>query len=205
MSPEVIDTVESPKKIAEGLRERYGSTVLDPKEVYEIPKVDNPDHYMGLCGNAYDGVDQKLRAIISAGDDFFAVIDVAKVGLPKSGPAPAYMEGVAITHHKPGQRAELVGFIDKNRGSLGVGRDTRNGYSARMSRQHFSVGLTADGSVAIHDTSSNGTEVFRPNEGEGYNSLRHTDIDNPIDEREFWSVKSMYLKEKLEETFCEEE
>lgn len=199
MSPEVKNqSIESPSKIAEALKDRYDSEVLKPNTVHRIPELGPDGTPMDSCGNSSEGVDQKLRALIKAGDEFFGVVDVDLILRSDSGERPQFVNRTVLTRHIPGERAEIIGFIDNIGKPLVVGRQFQPGLSGKTSRDHFTIGTLSEGNVGVvDDKSSNGTEVFQLTEKSAYNESRHTDVDNPIDDFDFWSVKSSEIKDLI--------
>ena len=204
MSPEnkpqvSIETVYS---IAEGLRARYDTEVLKPGEVHEVPALFGAKQEMAVSGNPYEGVDQHLRAMVKAGDEFFAIVDVKSIVRPY-GEHPTVKDATVITRHLPNKRAEFIGFLDKDKKTFTIGRSYQPGLGVKTSRNHFSVVQAPDGSVGIveNNKTTNGTEVFTPSKNGKFGvseRLLHMDTVDAAEDIDFWSVKSANMQELME-------
>lgn len=195
MSPEVAHPKElNPSEIYSILTENYICTELQSKKVHQIDPLIEERQEMAACTNEVDGVDQNLRAIIKAGNDYFGVVDFLVIDEPKSKKAN-YIESTAITHHQPGRRAELVCIINKGESPITIGRNINPNLDDTVSREHFKVSQASDGAIGIIDNdSTNGTKVFEPSDKFGLLSNTDKDSGNPIQDIDFWSVKSIRLK-----------
>ena len=194
-----LETVHS---ITEGLRARYDTAVLTPGKVKEIPARFDSKQEMAVCGNAYEGVDQHLRAFVKAGDEFFAIVDVVSIVRP-DGKRPIVTENTVITRHKPNNRAEFVDFVDKDQTPITIGRSYQPGLSAKTSREHFSVVQARDGSIGIVEPkeTTNGTEVFTPSQNSKFGiseKLLHMDTVDAAEDNDFWSLKSKSIQQLME-------
>jgi hypothetical protein len=207
MSPEQTPTfeVESVKNITEDLRERYVSTPMEAGVGYVIPPLENIENAMGTCGNPEDGLDQYLLGlVVAANKDVFAIVDVSAVFKFGEEHRPSMVLKTAITHHIPGKRGDFVCFIENNNVPKSVGRTGVGKFDAHTSREHFSVSQDTDGTLIVTDISSNGSELFIPVAGskfglkEGIN--HHTDTNNPLEDFDFWSVKSASMRDEFEKT-----
>lgn len=204
MSPEKMPpvSVETVHSITEGLRSRYDTAVLKPGKVHEIPAMIGSRQAMASCGNSYEGVGQDLRALIKAGDEFFGIVDVLSIVRTDNG-RPTVAESTVITRHKPNSRAEFVGFLDKDQGSITIGRSHQPDLSAKTSRDHFSVVQARDGSIGVVETqiTTNGTEIFTPSKNNKFGiseRLLHMDTVDAAEDIDFWSVKSADMQELME-------
>jgi hypothetical protein len=155
---------------------------------------------MATYGNPGEGVDQSLRAIIKAGDEFFGIVDVLTIS-QTTGKTPKFMEDTVITRHLPNQRAELIGFVNRDGKPITIGRSYQD-LGIKTSREHFLVIQDMDGAIGIvepHKT-TNGTEVFTPSKNSKFGvseKLLHMDTVDAVEDFDFWSVKSDDVKARL--------
>lgn len=185
-----IGEIEISAEVAKGLRAHYESTTADSKEVLEIPK----SNLIAECSSRNEGVYQDLRALVKAGDDYFAIISVFA---NRSVDNPIPLSETVIARHRPGERAELIGVIGKNEDPMKIGRSHQKGFGLgpTVSREHFAVAQSDDGKMGIIDMgSSNRTEVFLTKK-----ELPSTTSVDPLNDIDFWSVKSADLKSSLQE------
>ena len=182
---------ESPAEVKKAIRDRYESTVVDSNTVFELPEGSMSD-----CGNRSEGVYQDLMAVIKAGDDYFALIDVFAIN--KSGSGPETITETVIARHRPGQRAELVGVVGQNKEPIVIGRShqTDMGLGSTVSREHFGVAQDETGKIGILDLgSTNRTEVFKSKK----DTEPQYETEDPLSDIDFWSVKSADLRTGLED------
>lgn len=200
MSPESIekpvDKIESAPEIAESLRAKYKSEMVDPMSALKIPTLERDDQMMAHCISADEGVDQRLRAVIKAGNEFFCIIDVLAIDQISPGVKPTFMEGTAITRHIPGKenRAQLIDFFGDQM-PIHIGRDysPELKYSPETSGKHLAAIQSESGSVILLDEhSTNGTEVFTPDK-----DSPNINVVSPVENRNFWSPESALLKASL--------
>lgn len=199
LTPEMV---AGPKyDITEGLRARYDSVKLVPGDVHEITPLFSQQHEMAVCGNPFEGIDQHLRAVIKAGDEFFGIVDVISIDRSKDHKL-VVQQTTALTRHLPNQRAELVGFIHPEGPQLKIGRNYQPGLSAKTSREHFAIAQFKDGYIGIVEPkeTTNGTEVYTPSihaKQDVSKRLLHMDTADPAGDFDFWSVKSADLNAYL--------
>jgi hypothetical protein len=202
MSPEIKQNQsvkeESIGNLISGLNDRYETTHLVPEVVHEIPT----SAEMSTCNNQQEGVFQFLRALVKAGEEFFAITDVLVIGEP----GKDIIKGTAITQHRINDRANLIGFFDEKRKPITIGRNHQEDLKSTTSREHFTVALAHDGSVGILDLGSkNGTDVYTSIKNDRKKFGIGADSDNPSPSQfpdpakdiDFWSAKSAVVKEEL--------
>lgn len=188
-----LPEAESPSKITKGLETDFISLDLEPGKILSLTTDIKP---MGGCFNQAEGVYQDLKLVIKAGDDFFSVVDVFVAEKPDDEQEASRMKATVITRHHEDDRAEIVGFIEPEQGPLVVGRTVDNKFADNVSRKHFAVGVSPkDGHIEIADMkSSNGTRIFATTE-----EVKRLHDSNPINDTDFWSVKSSDLKASLKD------
>ena len=192
-----IEPTESAPEIAKSLRAKFKSEVIDPADFAVIPMPKTDEQFIGSCANLDDGVDQRLRAVVKAGREFFGIVDVRAIGGSDESDGPIFLQSTALTRHIPGERAELIGFFHYHQPiNIGRAHSPELNFSSETSGRHFTAQQNEGGAVLIFDqNSTNGTEVFTLNP-----ALQHTDLKSPIDDFDFWSVQSASIKTKLAES-----
>lgn len=184
---------ERPKEIGHKLEKIYKTTQLQPNTIHTIStNIENGE--MKACENTDDGrVEQQLLAVVKAGNEFFNIVNVNTFDRSDDPRSPIIVEGIAVTKRNPDGRAELVDFIDKNE-KVYFGRSFQGQQLGEtVSGKHFAVGVRDDGLVAIADFgSTNGSRLYeknpKPSDYQG---------ENPVDNIDFWSVKSSEMKKSL--------
>jgi len=175
------------------LRENYEGTRLVFGRNYEISN-ENP---IDSCARPSEGVYQDLRAVISAGKEFFSLIDVFVVD--KSG-NKRNVKSTVLARHIDGQRAELITAVPRvTQRPLAIGRAHQPGmqFDGTVSGEHFLLYRddAEDEAVVIADMgSTNGTEIFTSRKEFSKISKQ----DDPVADKDFWSVESSGIRQFFE-------
>lgn len=194
LSPE---SHESATEIAETLRDLYQNTTLRGGKL-EIPAFRN-ESQMSSCDNRTEEVSQQLRAVIKAGQEFFGIVETTALIKIQGEPKPYIVESTVLTKHNADERASIVAIIERGHGTEYVGRAHQQGLGDQVSRHHFQLEQNLDGSITVVDgntdgtPSTNGTEVFELKDGDSAKNIS----DSPLDDIDFWSVKSSEVKKQI--------
>ena len=198
--------IEPVSDIVEALRERYISTPMEAGVPYRFLPQNNVENAMGTCGNPDEGLNQYLLGIVvAANKDIFAIVDASAVFKFDDDIRPSKILKTAITHHVPNSRGDFVCFVENNGEPKIVGRTGVGKFDGHTSREHFSISQEADGTLIVTDLFSvHGSELFTPVPGSKFGLQEsinpHTDTNNPLEDFDFWSVKSAAMRDELEKT-----
>lgn len=186
------ETRESGDRISADLKNRYNSeTLTSPDQVHVVKSPEDGGDYLSIAYNQQEGARQYLRAMIKAGEEFFSVIDCSVDNNDGT-----KTDKSILARHVSGGRAEFAGEIGVN-SVIKIGRGPDNDLNKTVSREHFAVAQDEKGQFAIVDLrSTNKTEVFYPkSDGSGISEIE--DKNNPLNNINFWSVKSSELKKSI--------
>jgi len=111
--------------------------------------------------NPKEGVAQTLGAVISAGQELFAVVKSSARDDYNEDPNNLTTKYVLTHFGKDGQRAQIVGVLEEGYPiKVGLAHQVDMGFDLETSGNHFEIGVV-DGMIAVGDSgSSNGTEVL---------------------------------------------
>lgn len=177
--------------IKQGLNQHYEPTLLtDNMQIFEAPAITDTKsrtEIMNGTKNEIEGVEQYLRCIVKVGTELLSCVDV----IANNDRNEPYFQTI-ITRFIPGQRAEFVGFLDREEAPMVIGRDNLDTNNKSVSREHVYIAQNEEGTIGIVDANStNHTEVF----GAKINPFGKHEIKNPTEEFKIWSLKSSEAKQ----------
>lgn len=197
ISPEatIENKSESPSEIAGYLEARYKAT---PLLIPEVPYQIHDSDALAMYDSAEYGVSHKLMSTVQAGNEFFNLVEVDTLTVPEGALEPVFLKSLAITKYIPGERAELVGLLNKENEQITIGRSHAGDSANRtLSGKHFSVSLGEGGSVFVIDhDSTNQTILYTP---ENYNEDDCIVIEtkDPLKDPDFWCSESLDVKRQM--------
>lgn len=164
-----------------------------------IPPASETSPDMGGCiKEDEDGIiEQSVRAVARAGrSDFFSIVDIWVTSKATATHDAEEFYSIAITHHRPGRDAKLVGYIGEGQESIIVGRayQTDSGLSDKTSGEHMSFTYSEGGSVtALDHDSKNGTVVYRNIIPE--QTTHRFEKVSPTGDRDFWKLDNADVRQ----------
>lgn len=195
------ESPESALNIAKMLREEYNSRILHG-DTLQLPPFSKSLEMMS-CSNPQDGVNQQLRALVRAGQEFFGIVESTVIITLPGEPKPYITESTLLTRHNAGGRAEIISVLKRDKDVKRIGRSHQKDLELgdRVSGHHFYLEQEIDGRINISDgdssgkPSTNGTEVFEgAKEIPSGFYIGETETWHDFD---FWSAKSSEVKKQI--------
>ncbi|HUC96045.1 MAG TPA: hypothetical protein VMR16_00045 [Candidatus Saccharimonadales bacterium] len=180
------------------LREHFEVESLEPWAVYEIPLLKSDRQVMASCSDPINGLSQKLRAVVKAGDELFFIIDavtrLSRHGLRR----PDYVESTLLARYEPDDGSAIIDFSREPR-RLDAWDGTKHlNICLSGATTRFTVAQSDDKLVGVVDEGSSAKlEVFTQKTPDNPDDTPIT--LGPVDER-IWSVTSFDLMKTIRES-----
>ncbi|NTW61865.1 FHA domain-containing protein [Candidatus Saccharibacteria bacterium] len=193
-------SAETGNETSKKFEARFEKTHLEPGQAVVIDSPRQFDDIPPMSASSYhgenDSVYQYPMAVIKAGGDYFTIIDTEIKDNQARLPTHSRNEtiyAIAVTHHRSGQVAELIGYLGDGQETLFFGRDPqRDKYGPSTSRNHFALTYRPEGGIILSDLKSSlGTTVYTDS-FEKRATVSDSAI-NPLGDQGFWAQDTNHI------------